>query len=239
MEDGTEVNMEQVCHHPPISFMLIEGPNGLYRMSSYSSFSPKAHLNSIDLCVKGRKDIIFHDGNKITFNPPPDSFKNTLWGGALVHQITGRVDFLDEANGITAYIEYGDGGVRKNPKDYVKGEIQNRNGSTVSQIFGNYMGYLDFDGERYWDVRKQVNYLPQDLPKTETVLPGGKTSLLLPSDTTFRPDTCQMLAGDVESAQQCKNDLEEIQRRDRKLREAAEKRRKEGGPKISYEPYRK
>ena len=73
--------------------MMLEGPRGLYRYSSYSSFSPKAHINSIDLCVAGRKVVEFQDGSKITFNPPPDSFKNTLWGGALVHQITGRVDF--------------------------------------------------------------------------------------------------------------------------------------------------
>jgi len=85
MEDGTEVMLEQVCHHPPISFMILEGPRGLYRYSSYSSFSPKAHLNSIDLNVQGHKEVIFQDGSKISFNPPPDSFKNTLWGGALVH----------------------------------------------------------------------------------------------------------------------------------------------------------
>ena len=85
MEDGTEVYMEQVCHHPPISYLMLEGPRGLYRYSSYSSFSPKAHLNSIDLCVKGHKEVVFQDGSKVTFNPPPDSFKNTLWGGALVH----------------------------------------------------------------------------------------------------------------------------------------------------------
>lgn len=85
MEDGTEVLLEQICHHPPISFMLLEGPNKMYRYSSYSSFSPKAHLNSIDLNVQGHKEVEFNDGTKVSFNPPPDSFKNTLWGGALVH----------------------------------------------------------------------------------------------------------------------------------------------------------
>ena len=77
------------------------------------------------------------------------------------------------------------------------------------------------------------------LPKTETALAGGKTPLLLPSDTTYRPDSCTLEAGDVEAAQLRKNELEEAQRHDRKLREAAEKRRKDGGPKISYKPYRK
>ena len=146
MEDGTEVMLEQVCHHPPISFMLLEGPNGIYRYSSYSSFSPKAHLNSIDLNVKGRKEVLFQDGTSITFNPPPDSFKNTLWGGVLVHLITGRVEFSDSKNGITAFYEIGDGGINKNPKDYLKGAIMRRDGTVASEVFGTYMGYVDFDG---------------------------------------------------------------------------------------------
>ena len=53
LEDGTEVFLEQVCHHPPISYLLAVGPNNLYKFASWSSFSPKAHLNSIDLCVQG------------------------------------------------------------------------------------------------------------------------------------------------------------------------------------------
>lgn len=101
------------------------------------------------------------------------------------------------------------------------------------------MGYIDFDGVRYWDVRQQVNYPPFDLPKTETALPGGKTRLVLPSDTTYRSDSLTLADGDVGEAQLRKNELEEAQRHDRRLREAAEKRRKDGGPKISYEPYRK
>ena len=84
------------------------------------------------------------------------------------------------------------------------------------------MGFIDFDSERYWDVRSQVNYIPSDVSKLEKVTRHGKTPLVLPSDTTYRPDSCTMQAGDVEAAQLRKNELEEIQRNDRKLREAAE-----------------
>lgn len=51
--DGSNVYLEQVCHHPPISYMLQCGPNDIYRWYGYSSFSPKAHFNSIDLNVVG------------------------------------------------------------------------------------------------------------------------------------------------------------------------------------------
>lgn len=180
--------------------MLLEGPNNLYRYSSYSSFSPKAHINSIDLCVKGKKEVVFQDGSSITFNPPPDSFKNTLWGGSMVHQITGRVDFEDTKNGLTAFYEIGDGGVRKNPKDYLKGSIMRTDGTVVSQVYGNYMGYVDFDGERFWDVREQINYIPVDISKNEKAIEGGKLPLVLSSDTTYRQDSITLEAGDVELA---------------------------------------
>ena len=84
LEDGTEVMLEQVCHHPPISYLLAVGPNDLYRFASWSSFSPKANLNSIDLCVQGKKKLTFRDGSSITWNPNADSFKNTLFG-TLIH----------------------------------------------------------------------------------------------------------------------------------------------------------
>lgn len=78
------------------------------------------------------------------------------------------------------------------------------------------MGYIDFDGIRYWDVREQVNYFIKgvDLDK------GA-----LPSDSRKRIDSVAYKAGDMVQAQENKNTIEIIQRKDRKLREAAEKRR--------------
>jgi len=68
-EDGSQIFMEQICHHPPISYMLQVGPDDLYRWSGYSSFTPKAHLNSIDLQSVGSKKIVFKDGTVITYTP--------------------------------------------------------------------------------------------------------------------------------------------------------------------------
>ena len=48
-----------------------------------------------------------------------------------------------------------------------------------------------------------------------------------------------MKGGDVVTAQTNKDKLENSQRADRKLREAAAKRRLEGGSKIDYNPYPK
>jgi hypothetical protein len=73
--------MEQISHHPPISYMLHEGPNNIYRFSGYSTFSAKAWLNSIKLKVVGLKTVLFpKDGGKITYNNQSDMFNNTFFG---------------------------------------------------------------------------------------------------------------------------------------------------------------
>jgi len=50
------------------------------------------------------------------------------------------------------------------------------------------MGYLDFDGQRYFDLRDVVNYKPLDV------------KVSLPSDATKRSDSIAFLSGDVEQA---------------------------------------
>ena len=78
------------------------------------------------------------------------------------------------------------------------------------------MGFIDFDGVRYWDLRDsdQFMYFP---------IPFGKRAL--ESDSTKRSDSVTLASGDVERAQVEKERLEVLQRGDRKHREAAAKRR--------------
>jgi hypothetical protein len=75
----------------------------------------------------------------------------------MVHQLVGKCEFKDERNGFSGYYILGQGGPTKNsPKDYLTGEIF-KDGVLVSKIRGNYMGYLDFDGVRYFDGRDMNN----------------------------------------------------------------------------------
>ena len=130
-------------------------------------------------------------------------------------------------NGIEASYTFGNAG-RNYPKDYFTGEIK-REGEVVSKIFGSFMGYIDFDGVRYWDGRRMQNF------EVEQITP--KQGIVLASDARKRIDTVALVGGDVEKAQENKDTLENNQRADRKLREAAAKRRLEGGPKIDYNLY--
>jgi len=157
--DGTNVFLEQICHHPPISFICQEGPEGLYRWSGYSSFTSRVHMNSVDLDVTGGKTITFKNGAVIKYSPHQDKFLNSLWG-TLVHCITGTSDFEDEKAGITAQYTIG----TKKGRDYVHGWIK-KHGKKVAELNGSYMGYLEFDGVRYWDIRRMQNFSIIEKPK--------------------------------------------------------------------------
>lgn len=69
----------------------------------------------------------------------------------MSHQLTGKIVFTDEQNGLEGFYQFNAYTFKK--QDYCWGEIH-QNGKKVSEIFGNYMGFLDFDGVRYWDCRE-------------------------------------------------------------------------------------
>ena len=97
-------------------------------------------------------------------------------------------------------------------QDYFTGEIK-RGDEVICKINGNYMGYFDIDGVRYWDIRdKDMFFTPTEMNPTN--LP-----VIIPSDATLRTDSIAMLTGTMEQAQIEKENLEKLQRHDRKLRE--------------------
>jgi len=64
--------------------------------------------------------------------------------------------FTDLANQIEVNIRFGK--VKRKPTDYLTGTIL-KDGIECGKIYGSYMGFLDFDGVRYWDFRSVVNVL--------------------------------------------------------------------------------
>lgn len=144
--------------------------------------------------------------------------------GTLSWQTVGKQTFEDEANGIQGFIKFDAYAFKK--QDFIWGEIS-RNGKKVCEITGNYMGFMDFDGVRYWDLRDDQKFRKHFKPDLRSE-PNP-----LPSDSTKRQDSILLSALDYDNAQIAKEDAEELQRNDRKLREACAKRRANGGPKFA------
>jgi|JI6StandDraft_1071083.scaffolds.fasta_scaffold13260_6 hypothetical protein len=78
--DGSRVYCEQISHHPPVSYMLVIGPNNLYRYYGHYHYEAKAGLNSMTLTNKGFRTLEFANGDKIKANFSRDTFSGVFLG---------------------------------------------------------------------------------------------------------------------------------------------------------------
>lgn len=79
--------------------------------------------------------------------------------------------------------------------------------TSYAKISGEWTSFLNFDENKYWSVN--------DYP----LIPIIKQHFTLPSDSSFRKDVYYWKQRDEKNAQTFKEEYEEIQRTDRKLRE--------------------
>jgi hypothetical protein len=86
----------------------------------------------------------------------------------------------------------------------MEGYIEKQGVKVCNKIYGSYMGYIDFDGERYFDLRDQEALEVIDIPLNST------KPLCLESDSRKRIDLVELFSGDPDVAQQNKNTLEVI-----------------------------
>ena len=186
----------------PVTHAQFYGPDEWYILSMHTGFAAKAGLNSLTLNVTGKKNIVYKDGSKIYCNTAPGDIFNNAFFGSLNHQFTGKLEYFDDENKIYATYSIG----TQKVQDYLEGFIQ-KDGKKISEIYGTYCGYLEFDGERYWDARDTIKF---------EVKPSDR--LRLPSDSRNRIDLVSLISGDVEEAQENKEKLEIDQRNDAKLR---------------------
>ena len=99
---------------------------------------------------------------------------------------------------MTGFYEYGAYNFRK--QDFAWGEIH-LNKKKVSDVTGNYNGYLDFDSIRYWDVRE----------KDQIFFPvAGEDPNSLPSQASKRTDGRFFISKPLEEAQVEKERLENL-----------------------------
>jgi len=204
-DDGSHFYLEQISHHPPISYMFYVGPNDAYRFYGPSQYGASAGFNSITVTAKAWRKVTFKDNNQTIHNTFPNEYYDGSLLGTTVHSSIGDLEFTDEGNGIYCKIELGK--VKKRPTDYIEGTIT-VNGEPVSKLTGTYLGYLEFDGKRYFDFRHVQPF--------QTKLATSP----LQSDCLYRPDRALLVRGQYDAAQKEKEQLEHIQRTDAKMRKA-------------------
>jgi len=220
-EDGTEIYCEQTCHHPPITAWQLFGPDRLYNMYGYGEWTASFRGNSVKGAQKGPLFVEFKDGTKIRYNLPVVLLNGVLWGDRIM-EYEGSVTFTDEKNGLQANIHIPIpvngffGGFfnsnKKPPSDHLSGTITH-NSKNVSDITGSWLGAIEFDGKRYWTF-------------TDKTYIHARITNPLPSDCSNREDIQLVKVTNFKDAAEAKVKLENIQRRDAKLRKDGKEKRK-------------
>lgn len=204
--DGSKMYLEQTSHHPPISHYQLIGKN--YKINGYSTFKSSAGLNSLSVTNLGKRIIEFKDGTKIEFNHAKESFSGTFFGTPKLESL-GELKYIDEKNKIICKIKIGE--VKGKPTDFLYGEIFKEN-KKISVLTGSYLSALFWDDVKYWDIR-------DNFPITILDYSEKFSKYILPSSSIHRSDRRLLELNMVEEAQEMKEKLENIQRKDKKLRE--------------------
>jgi hypothetical protein len=98
------------------------------------------------------------------------------------------------------------GNIENKQPDFFKGMIK-RGEKPVAGVFGTYLGFVNIEGKRYWDGRrvKPFRFL-------------GEKKEILESDSSLRKDLQFLEKGRLVEAQFHRDELENTQRKDAKLR---------------------
>lgn len=123
--------------------------------------------------------------------------------GSLRSEAYEGITFVDKKNDVKAEIVFGK--VKKRPTDFFEGTIT-KGGKAACTFDGSYCGFINFDKVRYWDGRylKAFKINLEDKP--------------LQSDFRSRDDLQLLKKGNLDAAQKAKEEIEEKQRKDVKLR---------------------
>lgn len=80
LDDDTEIHLEQVSHHPPISYFYIT--NKLFKCYGHFKATPKLRLPNVSVQIDGRMNIQFlNSGNRFVLTQPNIKIKGVMTGG--------------------------------------------------------------------------------------------------------------------------------------------------------------
>ena len=222
---------EHTRHQPPT--ILVTGKD--FRMYGNYEIIAYTHPNTANVVIQGTQTVEFSGPNPASYTiVHPDVEISGLMMGSRVYRYKGALSVTDKTKGLF-------GQIRMNPNkrgffasifskqayrdDHIKGFItKNRallsvmknsvfeSKDVISTCEGNWIETLAFDGKTYWEMGKIV---PAVIVPVEDPLP---------SDTSLRPDIQALKRGEFVEATRLKEMVEQRERTDEKLREAAKKK---------------
>lgn len=206
--DGTQAYCEHTVHHPPITNFSILSQD--FKMEGNLELIGKFKKNSLVGGFKGKVNVIFKDGQIISYSYPQFRAGGMIFGSRTVnweHQMV----FEDLRNDIKATVVFG---AKKKKSWFTKGIGKSDDfvgeimcgGNKISDIEGSWLEGISFDGARMWDSNVHRPVFHKFIVNP------------LPSDWRYREDLVWLAKGNSEIAQRWKYKVEEKQREDRKHR---------------------
>jgi hypothetical protein len=233
--DGTKLSCEQISHHPPVSAYLMDHPTGAYRLYGTGEVTAKmTGLNTINGQKVGNTAILFKNGSKLVIGNPEMRIDGLVMGERIInyinnftitdekHRLVAQINFNYEETGtlskLTSSFKGLFGGVKvEKPlndtftvslftftKQKENGEVEK---AEICSGSGSWLSHLELEGELLWKVTDSIEdaWIPVEDKK-------------LDSDSTHRQDCKYIKLKSYDQAQKEKDQLEDLQRRDAKLR---------------------
>jgi hypothetical protein len=214
--NGTTMYAEQTSHHPPITSVQIRTPTNHWKIDANFCFGIDQGLLQIDILQKGRTTLQFADGCTYEWEYPIIRAVGILRGDRII-RIRGPFHMKDLTNKMEARVKVGPKpskarGIVKPKATMIWGGVRREGAAKddyIARITGDYVGVVCLNGEPVWNLETDFASRP-----SVKVLDDE----LLLSDCRFRIDRAMMIQGDMEAAESAKALLEELQRRDARLR---------------------
>jgi hypothetical protein len=220
-----------VSHHPPIGAAHADAELWEYDLVS----APKTKFlgNSVEVYPAGRTRIrLKPTGETFSLVPPPAKAHNLIVGSTWIESF-GDYVLLNAATGAAARLHFTPCGWFGAGRYEVAGHVKAEDGTPMLRLTGRWNSHLDCvkcdaEGEplegaevvRLWTCRERPEADPYAFTHFAHELNSCAGVNPLPSDSRRRPDRAALEAGASSDSAVAKHSLEEMQRAERKEREA-------------------
>jgi hypothetical protein len=222
---GIPICCEQISHEPPASAFYMKGEKFVF--SGVYIFDVSMGANNIEGPQVNRVCVVYPDGTRIYCEWPAICISGTIWGKRTVNYLRkmkfydGKNNFYSELTmnaddkgffvGLftptnNTELDKIRGKIWKCPPEFIKKLVKREkvkfNPETdtleaISNVEGNWLSDVNFDGLRYWSMETLRPYVLCDMPNKA-----------LPSDASYRLDLLYRKLDDLDNAGKEKDIIE-------------------------------
>uniref|UniRef100_A0A8C2EM54 Oxysterol-binding protein n=1 Tax=Cyprinus carpio TaxID=7962 RepID=A0A8C2EM54_CYPCA len=230
-EEGYRMISEQVSHHPPISAFYTESLNQDF--SFHGSIYPKLKFwgKSVEAEPKGTMTLeLSKHREAYTWTNPMCCVHNVILGKLWIEQY-GTVEIVNHSTGDKCVLNFKPCGMFGKELHRVEGHIQDKSKKKHQVIYGKWTECVYSIEPKVYEVNKKAEkksggdskkhkqmYNFTNFAMTLNELEPGMIGVIAPTDCRLRPDIRAMENGDIDTASQEKERLEEKQRAARRER---------------------